>query len=518
MNPTSFTMRRPLLAGWAGLCIFIAGLAMAVPADAEECEYELDLIQLTLETGALIESLESTYEVWVVDELHPSYLMGLPLWLTPEQVIGLLELDPLVRTVEFAFRSETPEGVQQMMVGAVGGSLGEYVDQSISERIQLGPAHVHTTGAGVRVAVIDTGVKADHEALVGSVSDEGYDFVDDDTDPDDEASELDEDGDGLTDDAAGHGTMVAGMIHLMAPDAEILPIRVLDDEGRGLTFDVAKGIRYAVDHGSDVINLSLGLSCESSVLRRELEYAADAGVHLVAAAGNDGTEDPPFYPASDELVLSVAALDSADVRATFSSYHPTVSISAPGVGVYGPFHDGQYAVGEGTSFAAPFIAGQLALIRSVDPNLNREEVQQVATAGVVEIYDIPENQPYLDRLGSGRVDAFRTWEETLVASDVSGPGWDHPGQQLLAAPNPSLFGSVVSFRVASAEGRDVKVSDQLLVLDAAGRIVRRLQDDGSGWTWDGLNSEGKRVPSGTYWAKPERSGRVTGPLRFVIVR
>jgi subtilisin family serine protease len=348
------------------------------------------------------------------------------------------------------------------------------------------------------VAVIDTGILADHPALDGAIAAGGYDFVDDDADPSEAANGQDDDGDGLIDEAAGHGTMVAGIIHLVAPRAKILPIRVLDDEGQGRTFTVAKAIRYAVEQGADVVNLSLGLTHSCFAIRHEVKLADSLSVAVAAAAGNLAAENPPYYPAVDTHVLSVAALDSSDVKADFSNWHERVAVSAPGVGVYAPYYDGEYAIGAGTSFASPFVAGQCALILALNPSLTVDEVYEFVGLGVEEIYSKPGNEQYLDKLGTGRVDGYQTWLNTPAATHI----WDDApasSAPLRVSPNPAVLrhGVVVRF-----DGWAARSALQASVYDAAGRLMQILPVDASGATrWDGIDRNGYRVPAGLYFIR-----------------
>ena len=216
-----------------------------------------------------------------------------------------------------------------------------------------------TTGTGAVIAVLDSGVAAGHEDLAGGVL-AGYDAIDGDTD---------------SADVHGHGTLVAGIaaargnnkrgIAGTAYGAKILPVRVLDSTGHGTDEVIAEGIRWAVTKGADVINLSLGGPEVAPVLRSAIVNAVAAGVVVVTAAGNDGTETP-FYPAAyaPEIagMVAVGATDDAGSLTSFSSWGSWVSLTAPGWSVVGPARGGGYATGSGTSFAAPQVSGAAALL------------------------------------------------------------------------------------------------------------------------------------------------------------
>ena len=242
-------------------------------------------------------------------------------------------------------------------------------DGQSGESLRLDLVHEATTGAGAVVAILDTGIDADHEMLAGRVA-SGWDFVDDDADADDERSGLDTDGDGMSDETWGHGTHVAGIVTQVAPDAEIVSYRVLDSEGVGSVFAVAAAIFDATDRGVDVINLSFGLErkSRSKMLHDALKYAKDGGVIVIAAAGNDGLGDKR-YPAADKDVLAVGAQDRlGEQLASFANHGDWVEVAAPGVGVLSALPGGGFGTWSGSSMAAPFVAGQAALLAAVAPD------------------------------------------------------------------------------------------------------------------------------------------------------
>lgn len=220
------------------------------------------------------------------------------------------------------------------------------------------------------IAVIDTGVDEDHPEFSGRLVD-GYDFVNNDSDPDDDY---------------GHGTHVAGIAAAanddigmggVASGAMIMPVKVLDENGYGDTVSIVNGIIYAVNNGADVINLSLG-GDYSHGEELAVEYAIDHGVVVVAAAGNDHYDEPD-YPAACDGVISVGAADwngSEFVMADFSNYGSSIDMVAPGVDILsaipeeldnldsgvGDAREDGYALMSGTSMATPFVAGTAALL------------------------------------------------------------------------------------------------------------------------------------------------------------
>jgi subtilisin family serine protease len=232
-----------------------------------------------------------------------------------------------------------------------------------------------TRGAGVTVAVVDSGVVGNHEDLAGSVL-QGTDFV--------------SPGNGWND-QYWHGTFVAGIIgaHLgnglgiagAAPSVRILPVRVLDGSGSGSSANVAAGIIYSADHGARVINLSLGGTVGDAGVHAAVQYAVSKGSVVVAAAGNSGESgnpSPKIYPAAFPEVMAVGAVDSSHQRAAFSNIDDYLDVVAPGVGVTSTYNASlhSYAVGEGTSFAAPYASAEIALVIAANPKLDVATVRR----------------------------------------------------------------------------------------------------------------------------------------------
>jgi len=184
----------------------------------------------------------------------------------------------------------------------------------------------------------------------------------------------------------------------------IMPLRAFDDAGQTTTFIVAKAIRYAVDQGADVINMSFGLAAPSVTVQNAINYAASKNVVLVASAGNDNMNQPQ-YPAAYTNVISVAATDLNDMKAPFSNYGSTVFVSAPGVNVIAPYPGGHYAAVSGTSFAAPSVAALAALILDKEKT-TASGVKDYITRGAVNINQL--NAAYAQALGVGRIDLFKS--------------------------------------------------------------------------------------------------------------
>jgi len=220
------------------------------------------------------------------------------------------------------------------------------------DRIDAEYAWSTTTGYGVKVGVVDTGIDYTHPDLDANCKG-GVNTINP------RKSYKDDN---------GHGTHVAGIIAAenneigvvgVAPDAWLYGVKVLDRRGSGFVSDVIEGITWCIDNGMDIINMSLGTNSDIQSLHDACDAAAVAGLLLVAAAGNDGGAID--YPAAYASVIAVAATDSSDNRASWSSYGPEMDIAAPGVDIYSTYLGGGYATASGTSMAAPHVAGTLAL-------------------------------------------------------------------------------------------------------------------------------------------------------------
>jgi len=287
----------------------------------------------------------------------------------------------------------------------VGTDPGAYLSQPIAA--DLPASHAISRGSGVTVAVLDTGAAQDHPALAGRLV-AGYDYVDDDANPSERRLNVDTSGDGRRDSSYGHGTFVAGTVSLIAPDARVMPMRVLDSDGVGNVVVIAQAIRDAVRLGAGVINLSVGTesSLRSPVLDRALQSAKDAGVLVVVAAGNSGTAQP-VYPGSSTDVLSVTCFDPRTrAPSSYASYGVWVDVAARGTDVVGPFPGAMYARWSGTSMAAPQVAAQAALIRSRAPGLSRSGQLEAITKTTTSLrplsvqfgaVDVPASLSYASR-------------------------------------------------------------------------------------------------------------------------
>ncbi len=237
-------------------------------------------------------------------------------------------------------------------------------------KIQAPLAWNFTTGnENIVVAVLDSGIDSNHPDLVGRII-PGYDFVSDDPDPADDF---------------GHGTAVAGIIAAagnnglgsagVAFHAKILSVKVVDAVGYAAYSTLAQGIRYAVDHGARVINISIAGDAPSSALQDAINYAWSSNVVIVAAAGNNGNETL-MYPAACEHVVAVSATTADDSLAAFSSFGTNIALAAPGQGIFTTSKDlsAPFTVWSGTSLASPMVAAGAALVAAANPALDNSQI------------------------------------------------------------------------------------------------------------------------------------------------
>jgi subtilisin family serine protease len=319
-----------------------------------------------------------------------------------------------------------------------------YVRQPAAALVKLSETHRYlTSGTGI-VAVIDTGVDPNHPVLKSALV-PGYDFVRGIAGIPSELSDLDQSTAAILDQstaaildkntavqvnqstaaildqstaaildttqlppAFGHGTLVAGIIHLVAPTAKIMPLKAFAGDGSGTVADIVRAIYFAVDNGANVINMSFSLTDPSLELMRALSYATAHNVVCVASVGNGGAETL-LYPAAFHNVLAVASTNKLDKRSSFSNFGPALaSVAAPGEEIVTVYPGGAYALVSGTSFAAPFVSGGVALMRGVNESLDPLTASQAFFLSARKM---------TTEVGYGRVDVYRAvrsarpWEE-----------------------------------------------------------------------------------------------------------
>lgn len=275
-----------------------------------------------------------------------------------------------------------------------------YLDQPANSIVRITETqnHFHVSGSGV-VTIVDTGVDPLHPALAPVLL-PGYDFVHN-TNGADEKGDLDHSTEYVLDGgggsptyvspwtaavvspagaaalnasryaAFGHGTMVAGIVHLVAPTTKILPLKAFSADGTGYTSNIVRAIYFATAQGSKVVSMSFSFGSSSSAMSDAINYASSKGVICVAAAGNEA-EQIKVYPASFSQVMGVASTSNNDSLSSFSNYGPQVVwVGAPGENIVSTYPFDTYASSSGTSFSTPFVSGAVALLANVDSSVNQ---------------------------------------------------------------------------------------------------------------------------------------------------
>ena len=350
-------------------------------------------ILVKLRRSEALGPLLASYPVTLLSRFgtRPIYRLKVIGSLRVKDVLARLVQDPEVMIAETNPTHRSPEA-RKNVPWAIGTAT-TYMSQWAPLALNLAEAQRRAIGAGVRVAVLDTGIDASHPLLAGRLL-PGHDFVDGDNDP--------AEGGSAVNGAWGHGTHVAGLVALVAPGARIMPLRVLDADGFGNAWVLAEAMLYALDpdgnpatdDGAHVINLSLGslartrlmdsiallAACapavpDDAVADRsdpgyrddEQRCAGSNGAVVVAAAGNDANSSTKQYPAAEGAygLLSVGASNAAGRLAGFSNFGPWIDLAAPGEGITSAVPGG-YGTWSGTSMAAPLAAGSAALLRSMD--------------------------------------------------------------------------------------------------------------------------------------------------------
>lgn len=361
-----------------------------------------------------------------------------------------------------------------------------YGNQWYLRKINVPGAWDITTGSrNVVIAVLDAGVDINHEDLAGNIWQNSGEIA---------GNNIDDDGNGFIDDVNGwdfvqgsnnvfpvingdtefdavsHGTLIAGLIGAIGDNttgvtgvnwrASIMPLRTLNESGAGTSAQVSKAMRYAVDMGADVINLSFSGNESDVLLRQAMKYAYDNGVVVVAALGNDGrnVNTSPVYPGcygtvEEDWVIGVSATNLNDERAEFANYGSTCTdLSAPGVDIFGlsyfdvvaGFNEPYEGGWNGTSMAAPLVAGVAGLLRAAYPDISPRDMKTVLQLSVDALPATPDRQ----EMGAGRLNAGRALE---IGKEYSLAHAAVPGEirYVKSTASPSVY------RVTETGGRRV---------------------------------------------------------------
>lgn len=312
-----------------------------------------------------------------------------------------------------------------------------FVDQWYFDKLKIPTAWDVTTGSPVTIAIIDTGADLTHPDLSARLWTNPREIA---------ANGSDDDGNGYIDDVHGynfvsknanltdrhgHGTGVSSVIAAATNNrtgiagvnqqARLMILKSLDQAGGGEYKNVTQAVRYAVDNGAKLINMSFGATAKDADLEAAINYAASRNVIIVAAAGNAG-DNEVYYPAASEHVISVGSVGKTNKRSSFSNYGAGLDIVAPGEGILMAEPDGDYVSGAGTSFATALVTGVVSLATAVNPGLTPDQAENLLHSTAVQIGSSVPNSQY----GYGLADAAamtaqpaKQLANQLIASNAS---------------------------------------------------------------------------------------------------
>ena len=438
---------------WLRRFAWVAVAAALLASPAAAAQYILQI-----SSGASISQITSQYGLVVVRQLsddgHSVYLVS-GLDPAPPNFVQQVSANPAVTEFELDSKVDSPEtppaanpianlaaltaaSFDQTTISYYGATVrNSYVSQPSASLINL-PSALSTfaTGAGI-VGVIDTGVDPTHPALQGVLV-PGYDFTRDQPGYASEWADLSQstvaildqstvanldgwqfpmllnqstvaildqstvailDGGQLPSDF-GHGTMVSGLIHLVAPTARIMPLKAFHSDGTANLSDIVRAIYYAVDNGAKVINMSFSSHTQYASLTAAIAYATSQNVICVASGGNEGREEYTVYPAGDVGSFGLGSTDSSDQRSNFSNYAAkSVRMAAPGEALITTYPGNHYAGVWGTSFSTALTSGAAALLAQIAP--------QITPANAINALKHGHKLDDED-LGSNRLDLYAT--------------------------------------------------------------------------------------------------------------
>ncbi|GAA0486841.1 hypothetical protein GCM10008986_10310 [Salinibacillus aidingensis] len=369
-----------------------------------------------------------------------------------------------------------------------------YSKQWYANRMDMSEAWEMTKGSSdVTIAVLDTGINKNHPDLKGRVL-PGFDFVNNDSLPDDDHF---------------HGTFIAGIIAANADrqgmtgldfQSKILPVKVGNQKGTLSIEHIVEGIHYAMQQGADVINMSYSSTQPSLIEKKAIKAAYDAGIVLVAAAGNDNVITPQ-YPASYPGVISVSAIDQNDRKADFSNYGNYVDITAPGVNIFSTYYEGGYATAAGTSFSAPMVSALAGLIKAEHPSWKNYEIEWALEAGAES------GEEWENVNGYGIVNGYKSlavnlpdWTQDAPDTQADAKSINSSEKQKVDHPMDQDW---YSFKVDSSSTVEINIHNHSTTLNLVGTVY---DDNGKRYKMDqGHIGEGEQyqfqAEKGTYFLK-----------------
>lgn len=475
----------PLLLG----CAFASGEALAASTATEQWVPGRLLVQPNpgLSEAELTKILKThgAKSVGKIESINV-HIVELPAKASEKAVAALMSKNPHLK---FAERDMivTPEGTANDTYFA---SKGWHLNI-----IGAPTAWDQSSGDGVIIAILDSGIDASHPDFAGQLL-SGWNFYDGNSD--------------LTD-VTGHGTQVAGTaaaatnngigVASVAGGAKILPVRIASPTGGAMYSTMAQGLTYAADNGARVANISYGGARSSSTVHSAADYLRNKGGLVTVSAGNTSAEE---LVAASDSVIAVSATTSSDIKASWSSWGAYVDVAAPGSSVYSTFNGGTYGSISGTSIAAPVAAGVIALMMSANPALPGAQIQQMLFSSAKDLGSAGWDSTY----GWGRVDAAAAVAAAASARvvDTSAPA--------VSITSPGS-GSIVKGLVSVSASASDNVSVSRVDLHVNGTLVASDISSPYAFTWDSTS-----LPDGaatlTAYAY-DAAGNYTGASRGVTV-
>jgi hypothetical protein len=487
---------KSILLFFVALCVitFLAMRSPANPTGADHEEFRKGEIVVEIKPGASIEAINRRQGTATIERIFGTnfYRLHIPQGKSENKWVRRLardadvlsaSLNPVVMSPSSVFARVTvgfPDGH-----ATPGSDRTAYLSQpELFNLLNLSDAQLRSRGQGVVVAVIDTGIARTHPDLVahlwrddrrggeigiggvdndhdGLVDDAwGWDFVDNDNDPTEQAADP-------AVSVAGHGTFIAGLLALIAPECRIMPIRAFTADGMSNAFTVAAAIKYATDHGANVINLSFGSPSNAGVVREAIKYARQNGAILVAAMGNENqdTDSNPQYPAVLSKVMGVAAIDRDSHKADFSNFGSSVRVDALGVELVSTYpsteaESGGYAMWSGTSFAAPLAAAEAALLLAEERQQNTGSTIEDTAVKIDHL-----NPDFSGKLGRGRIDPLAALDRLLKI-----PAGNYVSMTLMPGPGEVKAGGGVGISVTGSQ-QEFEIVARSLNVRATYRLI-----------------------------------------------
>lgn len=365
--------------------------------------------------------------------------------------------------------------------------------------------YVSVGSDSVKIAVIDTGVDTDHPDLASKIIQQDC-YCNASGTPCCPNGQSEQHGVGAAEDDHGHGTAVSGIavantnntigIAGVCPLSSLIIVKVVSSSGISTATDLSSGIIRATDSGAAVINISLGFP-PSAIIADAVAYSVAHDVVVVAAAGNSSSSEP-LYPAAYPGVLAVAAITYKNVRNASSNYGDWVDVAAPGYAIYSTRRGGGYGTSGQTSIAAPHVAGEAGLLRSLYPSMPKSVADSLIKTCVDPVVPNPA------RPIGGRMNMHKALLGAMALAGVD-PGESVTGFDVQTHPNPSSGTFLIRFELARSS------LCKVCVYDVRGRLVKTLKDgparEGPNeLAWDGEDSRGRPAAAGAYFCRVEAGG------------